>query len=152
MNEKRDFVLGMLVGSAIGAAVALLYAPQPGDLTRDMIKQKAGEAKDKAGELATTAREKAGTVAGTISSTVTEKAGSVRDSATGMVDQVKSTAHDLVDRGRTLVETKKEQVAAAVEAGKQAYQEKRTELEADVQEDLDTSPATMGSTGSTPTS
>jgi gas vesicle protein len=152
MNEKRDFVLGMLVGSAIGAAVALLYAPQPGDLTRDMIKQKAGEAKDKAGELATTAREKAGTVAGTISSTVTEKAGSVRDSATGMVDQVKSTAHDLVDRGRTLVETKKEQVAAAVEAGKQAYQEKRTELEADVQEDLDTSPATMGSTGATPTS
>jgi hypothetical protein len=44
------------------------------------------------------------------------------------------------------VETKKEQVTAAMEAGKQAYQEKRTELEADVQEDLETPPATTGST------
>jgi len=39
MNEKRDFVVGVLVGSAIGAAVALLYAPQPGDVTRDQIKK-----------------------------------------------------------------------------------------------------------------
>jgi gas vesicle protein len=150
MTEKRDFVLGMLVGSAIGAAVALLYAPQPGDMTRDMIKQKAGEAKDRAGELATTARDKASTVAGTISSTVTEKTTAARDSASHMVDQVKSTAQELVDRGRTLVETKKEQVAAAVEAGKQAYQEKRTELEADVQEDLEAPSAASGSSGTTP--
>jgi len=114
MNEKRDFVVGMLVGSAIGAAVALLYAPQAGDETRDLIKQKAGEAKDKAGELATTAKEKASSVAETISTTVTEKAntvrekaGTVRESAAGMVEQVKTTAQDLVDRGRSLVETKK---------------------------------------------
>jgi len=146
MSEKRDFVVGMLVGSAIGAAVALLYAPQPGDATRDMIKQKAGEAKDRAGELATTAKEKAGTVAGTISSTVTDKAGTVRDSAMGMVDQVKSTAQDLVDKGRSLVETKKGQVAAAVDAGKQAYQEKRTELEADVHDDTEGTPASASGT------
>jgi gas vesicle protein len=150
MSEKRDFVVGMLVGSAIGAAVALLYAPQPGDATRDMIKQKAGEAKDKAGELASTAKEKAGTVAGTISSTVTEKVGTVRDSAKGVVDQVKSSAQDLVERGRTLVETKKDQVAAAVDAGKQAYQEKRSELEADVHEDMDTAATAAGSSGTTP--
>lgn len=146
MSEKRDFVVGMLVGSAIGAAVALLYAPQPGDATRDMIKQKAGEAKDRAGELASTAKEKAGTVAGTISSTVTEKAGTVRDSALGVVDQVKSTAQDLVDKGRNLVETKKGQVAAAVDAGKQAYQEKRTELESDVHDDTEGMPASASGT------
>jgi gas vesicle protein len=160
MNEKRDFVLGMLVGSAIGAAVALLYAPQTGDVTRDMIKQKAGEAKDKAGELATTAKdkaselatnakEKATTVAGNLSSTVSEKASTVRESAMGVVDQVKSTAQDAMGRARNLVETKKDQMAAAVDAGKQAYQEKRNELEADVQEDLDTASAALGSSGST---
>ena len=149
MNEKRDFVLGMLVGSAIGAAVALLYAPQTGDVTRDMIKQKAGEAKDKAGELATTAKEKATTVAGNLSSTVSEKASTVRESAMGVVDQVKSTAQDAMGRARNLVETKTDQVAAAVDAGKQAYQEKRNELEADVQEDLDTASAALGSSGST---
>jgi len=150
MSEKRDFVVGMLVGSAIGAAVALLYAPQPGDATRDLIKQKAGDAKDRAGELASAAKEKAGTMAGTISSTVSEKASTVRDSAMGVVGQVKSTAQDLVDRGRTLVETKKEQVTAAVDAGKQAYQDKRNELEADVQEDLDGASAAVGSSRAAP--
>jgi len=154
MNEKRDFVVGMLVGSAIGAAVALLYAPQAGDETRDLIKLKAGEAKDKAGELATTAKEKASTVADTISSTVSEKANTVREkastvreSAAGMVGQVKTTAQELVDRGRSLVETKKDQVVAAVDAGKQAYQEKRAELEADVQEDLEAASAGTNSSG-----
>ena len=150
MSEKRDFVVGMLVGSAIGAAVALLYAPQPGDATRDLIKQKAGDAKDRAGELASAAKEKAGTMAGTISSTVSEKANTVRDSAMGVVGQVKSTAQDLVDRGRTLVETKKEQVTAAVDAGKQAYQDKRNELEADVQEDLDGASTAVGSSRAAP--
>jgi gas vesicle protein len=161
MSDKRDFVVGMLVGSAIGAAVALLYAPQAGDATRDLIKQKAGEAKDKAGdmastakdkasELASTAKDKASTVAGTISSTVAEKTTAVRDSAAGVVGQVKSTAQDLVDRGRSLVETQKQQVTAAVKSGQQAYQDKRSELEAEVQEDLDTSPAGIGSTGTAP--
>jgi len=65
MSDKRDFVVGMLVGSAIGAAVALLYAPQSGDATRDLIKQKAGDAKDKAGEIASTAKDKAAEMAST---------------------------------------------------------------------------------------
>lgn len=161
MSDKRDFVVGMLVGSAIGAAVALLYAPQAGDATRDLISQKAGEAKDKAGEIAgtakdkaveiaSTAREKASGVAGTISSTVAEKTSAVRDSAAGVVGQVKSTAQDLVERGRSLVETQKQQMAAAVGAGKQAYQDKRDELEADVQDDLDAAAAGHGSTGAAP--
>jgi gas vesicle protein len=149
MSEKRDFVVGMLVGSAIGAAVALLYAPQPGDATRDLIKTKAGEAKDKAGELASTAREKATTAASNIGSTVSEKAAGVRDSATTMVSQVKSSAQDLIVKGRSVIETKKDQMAAAVDAGKQAYQDKKSELEAEVQDDLEASPA-LGSAGSAP--
>jgi hypothetical protein len=41
-------------------------------------------------------------------------------------------------------------VAAAVDAGKQAYQDKRNALEADVQEDLDTAASSAGATGSAP--
>src|SRR5207245_7104280 len=98
MSEKRDFVVGMLVGSAIGAAVALLYAPQPGDATRDMIKLKAGEAKDRAGELASTAKEKASTVASTVSSTVAEKGGTRGDSAMGRGGRVTAARKSTVDR------------------------------------------------------
>jgi len=101
----------------------------------------------KATDLASTAKEKATTVAGTI----TEKAGTVKDSAAGMVDQVKSTAQDLVSKGRSLVETKKDQVTAAVDAGKQAYQERRSELEAEVSDDVNGAQASLGSAGS-PTS
>jgi len=159
MNEKRDFVVGVLVGSAIGAAVALLYAPQPGDVTRDQIKTKAGEAKDRAADLATTAKVKATDLASTakekattVAGTITEKAGTVKDSAAGMVDQVKTTAQDLVSKGRSLVETKKDQVSAAVDAGKQAYQERRSELEAEVSEDVNGAQASLGSAGFTASS
>jgi len=40
-----------LLGAAVGAAVALLYAPQEGEATRRLIGEKAVDAKDKAAEL-----------------------------------------------------------------------------------------------------
>ena len=68
---------------------ALLYAPQAGDETRDLLRQKAGEAKDKASGLASnvkatvvesagTVRSKASDVAGTVTSKVSDVAGTVR--------------------------------------------------------------------------
>src|SRR4051794_9931336 len=38
-------------------------------------------------------------------------------------DELKDNASDLVDRGKTAVSRQKEQLAAAVDAGKQAYRE-----------------------------
>jgi gas vesicle protein len=38
-------------------------------------------------------------------------------------DELKETAGDLVDRGRTMVARQKDQLTAAVEAGKQAYRD-----------------------------
>jgi gas vesicle protein len=123
MAEKREFLLGMCIGSAIGAAVALLYAPQAGEDTRDLIRQKTTDAKEKVTE-----------VAGTVKQTVAEKA-----------DTVKSSATELMDKGRGFVESKKALVTAAVDAGKQAFTQKKSELEADVNEDLE---ATLGSSSS----
>jgi len=170
MAEKREFLLGMLMGSAIGAAVALLYAPQAGDDTRDLLRQKAGEAKEKAADLAggvkTTvvesaeaAKARVADVADTVKTRVTDAAGTVRervgdvtDSVKGKVggvaDTVATSTREMIDRGRNVVETKKAQVTAAVEAGKQAYDQKRTELEADVQQDLDNGVATSSPAGS----
>jgi gas vesicle protein len=147
MAEKREFLLGILMGSAIGAAVALLYAPQAGDGTRDLLRQKASEAKEKASELAdgvkTTVVESAGAAktrvvgaADTVKEKVVDVAGSVRGKVADVTGTVKSSTHDMLDRGRTVVETKKAQVVAAVEAGKHAFEQKKTELEADVQQDL----------------
>lgn len=53
MSDKDDFgafVFGFLVGGITGAVVALLFAPQSGEETRTMIKEKAIELRDKASE------------------------------------------------------------------------------------------------------
>jgi gas vesicle protein len=143
MAEKREFLIGMLMGSAIGAAVALLYAPQAGEGTRELLKERAGEAKGKALEVAggvrTTvaestdvARARVADAAGSVKARVSEATGTVREKVSHVADSVKSSSHDLVERGRQAVEVKKAQITAAVEAGKEAYEQKRSTLEADV--------------------
>lgn len=124
LMQKKEFVLGMLIGSAVGAAVALLYAPQGGTDTREMIRHKADEAKEKVSGVATNVKQ-----------TVTEKA-----------DHLRSTTHELVDKGRGFVETKKSQIAAAVDEGKKAYVRKKDELETEVAETT-TSSSNHGTTG-----
>jgi gas vesicle protein len=47
-NEIGTFAIGMLVGGLAAAVVALLYAPQSGEETRTMIKDKSIELRDQA--------------------------------------------------------------------------------------------------------
>ena len=53
--RSGEFLLGVLVGSLVGAALGLLFAPQPGQETRELIKEKAsqlaGAAKEKGAAL-----------------------------------------------------------------------------------------------------
>jgi gas vesicle protein len=46
INNNGSSVGWFLVGAAIGAAIALLYAPQSGERTRRLIGKKAGEGRD----------------------------------------------------------------------------------------------------------
>src|SRR5690349_17755885 len=48
-----------LLGAAVGAGVALLYAPQPGDDTRRVLGEKANEYRDKATEMTSTVAQTA---------------------------------------------------------------------------------------------
>jgi gas vesicle protein len=50
------FLVGFVVGGLVGAAVALLYAPQSGEETRAYIKDKSIELKDKAADTVDEAR------------------------------------------------------------------------------------------------
>jgi len=56
-NSSASILVAFDVGAAMGAAVALLYAPASGEETRRKLAQKAREGRDKAESLAREGRE-----------------------------------------------------------------------------------------------
>jgi gas vesicle protein len=56
-SDGGDVLLAFLIGAAAGAAVALLFAPVPGERTREFLTQKARERRDEAADLARQGRE-----------------------------------------------------------------------------------------------
>ena len=52
-------LLAFIAGAAVGAAVALLFAPAAGAETRELLGQRAREGRDRAAEAARAARERA---------------------------------------------------------------------------------------------
>lgn len=58
-NDFGNFFAGFIMGGLVGAAVALLMAPQSGEETRTLIKDKSIELKDKAVEYSHEARSRA---------------------------------------------------------------------------------------------
>jgi len=84
-NSGSQSVVWFLAGAAIGATVALLFAPQSGEETRRLIAEKASEGKDKLSEAS---REVAG------------KGRELYDKGRRIADE----AADLFDRGKRLVQ------------------------------------------------
>jgi gas vesicle protein len=77
-NQVGGIVAAFAVGALVGAGIALLYAPQSGRETRELLAQKTRELKDKAA--------------------------------------------DALDGAKEMVRGKKDQILAAVEAGKEAME------------------------------
>jgi gas vesicle protein len=48
--RSGDFMAGILVGVLIGGALGLLFAPEPGEETRELVADKARKLKDAAAE------------------------------------------------------------------------------------------------------
>jgi gas vesicle protein len=50
-KDAGNFFTGMIIGTVIGLAIGFLFAPQSGAETREMLKDKAREARDKAADI-----------------------------------------------------------------------------------------------------
>jgi len=88
-NKLSYFFLGL----GLGVAVGVLFAPQSGEETRRLLRDKADEGADYVRRRSTELRE---------------------------------TAADTLERGKQTLQRKKESLAAAVDAGRQAYREATT--------------------------
>ena len=59
VSGRSNFLLGMLLGGIAGAAAALLLAPQSGVETRQRMKQKASQTRDRASDMVGSVKESA---------------------------------------------------------------------------------------------
>ena len=101
MAEQNSGITYFVVGLGIGVAVGLLMAPRSGEETRQFLRTKADEGTDYLRTKADEGKE-----------FVRRRGSELRDSAS-----------DLIDRSKEAIVRQKEQLAMAVEAGKQAYRE-----------------------------
>jgi gas vesicle protein len=107
-----------LAGLGLGALVGVLYAPKSGRETREDILT---SAKDGTEYVRVRAREVADQ-AGQLVETGKVKATEYVQRGRGVVDQGRAQWEEFVDKGKGFVNDQSVKVAAAVDAGRQAYQ------------------------------
>src|SRR5579863_62932 len=112
-NEGGDsgfgFFSGLIIGAMIGAILAVVLAPQSGEETRDYIRGKAHEAKNRALDLAY----------------------DVKDRAAEVADDLRTQADQLSKLGREAIESTKAKLNDAVDAGRRAAQSKIDEVQSE---------------------
>ena len=85
-----DFVAGFLIGALAGAAAALLFAPQSGDDTRVLIREKGIELRDQADGLGSEVRKRAEG----LGAQARERAGEVQTQIKRAVDEGRTKAKE----------------------------------------------------------
>jgi gas vesicle protein len=95
-------ILSFLLGALSGAALAILFAPRSGRETREMLGEKLRETAERSRRLGEQAVEKG------------------REAA--------EDASGYLDRQRDALEKRRDRLAAAVEAGRQAYRDEKEKM------------------------
>lgn len=99
MSRSTDITLAFIFGAIAGGAIALLMAPEKGEVTRMKIRRGATDLVDKG------------------KGWVSETTDGVRGRATGVVDRVRGKASDVTETARMQIDS----VKGAIAEGKEAY-------------------------------
>jgi gas vesicle protein len=108
----------LLIGGGIGAVIALLFAPKSGQELRGDLADATRKGIDRSREAA----QQLGDRAGEYYETTRERAGELYSTAAERVGEVARTARETATRQTSTV-------AAAIDAGKKAYQEEKRKTE-----------------------
>lgn len=100
MAEDSKFPY-FLLGLGVGFVAGILVAPRSGDETIQYLKDRAGEGKEY----------------------LKERAGESKEFLNRQQESLKHSAQDAMDKGREALLRQKEQIAAAYDAGRQAYRD-----------------------------
>ena len=101
-----------LLGSFVGATIALLYAPTTGEQTRRRIREKGGEVQEN----------------------LRTQYGKLSDKAEIEVSRFKDRVNDRVGQAKDYYDRQKSKVREAMDEGRRAYEEEEKELPASTNE------------------
>src|ERR1700722_11120827 len=120
MSDNDESVSGLgwfLAGLGIGALVGVLYAPKAGKETREDLVASALDAKDRAAVLAQQAQDKAADLA----AQGKQQVGEYVDRGKEYYERGRNQWSQYVEKGKGLGQEQHDKVAAAMDAGKDAY-------------------------------
>lgn len=103
MSERDEFgafLVGFIVGGLTGAVVALLFAPQSGEETRALIKDKSIELRDKAQVSAEEAYARAEQLAADARTRAEELTKEARTRATELASEVRARGKEAIEAVR----------------------------------------------------
>jgi gas vesicle protein len=100
-DKSGDFLAGFFVGALVGAAAALLLAPQSGEETRALIRDKGIELQERSAEMSAEARRRAAE----IQVQTKERAADTQAKLKEAVDQGKTAASEKKAQLLTQLET-----------------------------------------------
>jgi gas vesicle protein len=98
-SSASGIILSFLIGGITGAALAILFAPRSGRETRDLLQEKIREG--------------------------TERSREFRDRMVEKGREVLDDAQDYVGQKKESLDKRRERLASAIEAGRQAYREEK---------------------------
>lgn len=116
-DEFGAFLVGFIVGGLSGAVVALLFAPQTGEETRALIKDKSIELRDRAQQSAEEALARAEAAAAEARARADDLARQLRERGQEVVDDVRTRGQGAMDAVRKTVKKSDETSSPTSTAG-----------------------------------
>jgi len=94
-DSGGGFFTGLMIGAVIGLAVGFLYAPQPGNETRRIVKEKMSTARENASSAASRLKEKAKQQAEKLEEDVSIAKENATQAASRLKERAQKTMEDL---------------------------------------------------------
>lgn len=119
MSDRDDlssFLLGFVIGGLTGAVISLLLAPQSGEETRAVIREKAIEIKDRASDTMDEAYARA-----------EEAAAEARARADELSQIAKNRANELSQKGQVVLEEQRSKIGNVIDKARKATSTRSSE-------------------------